>query len=491
MNQSGKRQPRVLVIGAGVAGIVATIKLREAGFDDITVVEKASALGGTWRENTYPGVACDVPSHLYSYSFAPNPQWSHTFAPGWEIQEYLEQVASEFGVAHMIRYDTEVVDLTYRPGGWRATTSAGDVFDAEVVIAATGVLHHPAYPDIDGLDSFDGPCFHSARWDHEATVDGARVGIVGAGSSTIQITTTIADRVGSLTLFQRTPQWVLPVPNDPIDPADQQRLAEDPNAIDERRAYLAEVFEENFANVVVDADSPQLQVIQELCRANLEDNISDPDLRERLRPDYRAACKRLVVSPGYYQAIDRNNVDVVTDKILRFEPSGIRTADGRLHDLDVIVLATGYRVDQFLRPISVTGRDGTMLEQLWADRPSAYLSMSIPGFPNLFLLNGPNGPVGNFSLIEVAELQVTYLCQLLERLQDGMADEICATERAAEEFEDERVEAAKHTVWMTGCRSWYLDDRGIPAAWPWTFGRYREVLAHPNQDHYEFRGTAC
>lgn len=489
MSQSPDGGPRVLVIGAGVAGLVAAIRLRESGIEDVVVVEKAERLGGTWRENTYPGVACDVPSHLYSYSFAPNPDWSHTYAPGDEILAYLEAVADQHGLRDLIRYGTEVTRLHHEPGGWSAETAGGETLRADVVIAATGVLHHPAYPDIEGLDRFDGPCFHSARWDHGVAIDGAKVGIIGAGSTAVQITTAIVDRVAELHLFQRTPQWVLAVPNDPTDAEERRYLASEPEAIVTRRADLARTFEDNFADVVIDADAPGLALIEALCRANLEEHVTDPELRERLRPDHRAACKRLVISPGYYQAVSRSHVSVVTDGIARVEPDGIRTVDGQVHGIDVLVLATGFRVDRFLRPIEVTGTHGTTLEQAWAGRPTAYLGMSIPGFPNLFLLNGPNGPVGNFSLIEVAELQMSYLLQLLDLLRDPDVDEVVATAEATNRFEEERTEAARHTIWATGCRSWYLDDRGIPAAWPWTFQRYRDTLARPSLEHYELRSV--
>lgn len=479
----------MLVIGAGVAGIVAAIRFREAGYEDVTVVEKAHRLGGTWRENTYPGVACDVPSHLYSYSFAPNPDWSHTFAPGDEILAYLEGVADDHGVTETIRFGTEIRSLRFDAGTWTATTSTGDVLEAEIVLAATGVLHHPNEPDLPGLGDFTGRWFHSARWDHDVELDGARVGIVGAGSTAVQITTAIAERVDHLTLFQRTPQWVLAVPNDPVSDAERRQLAADPSAIAERRAHYAEVFEATFADVVIDAESPQLEVLQDLCEQNLEAHVRDPELRARLRPDHRAACKRLVVSPGYYQAVVRDNVSVATEAIEQVEPSGVRTADGVLHEVDVLVLATGFRVDRFLRPIEVTGRDGVSLDEVWAERPSAYLGVSVPDFPNLFLLNGPNGPVGNFSLIEVAELQVDYLRQLLDPVRAGEADAVVARHDVAERFEAERTEAAGRTVWVTGCRSWYLDDRGIPAAWPWTFGAYRKALAAPDPDAYELLGS--
>jgi cation diffusion facilitator CzcD-associated flavoprotein CzcO len=477
---------RVVVVGAGMAGILSAVKLAEAGFDDVVVYEKADRLGGTWRENTYPGVACDVPSHLYSYSFAPNADWSHTFSPGPEIHAYLEDVARRFGVDERIRYGTEVTRLEFRNDGrWAVETSDGGRDTADVVIAATGVLHHPRYPDIEGLDDFDGAVFHSARWDHSVVLEGARVGVVGTGSSAVQIVGAVVDTVADLYLFQRTAQWILPVPNNPVTDQDRARYHEDPGEMRELRAQLSKTFTDGFANAVVNKDSPQMKALEEMCRANLESGVADPELRERLRPSYRAACKRLVISPNFYPAMQRPNAHLVTAGIERVEKQGVRTDDGELHELDVLVLATGFRVDRFMRPIEVVGRGGVSLDAVWAKRPSAYLSISIPEFPNLFMLNGPNGPVGNFSLIDVAELQFGYIMQLVERLAAGEWREVSATQEAMERFEAERVEAASNTVWVTGCRSWYLDDRGIPAVWPWTFDRFRAEMSAPNLDHDE------
>jgi len=480
------RRPRLVVIGAGMAGVLSAVKLAEAGLDDVVVYEKADRLGGTWRENTYPGVACDVPSHLYSYSFAPNAEWSHTFSPGPEIREYMEAVAARFGVDRRIRYGTEVSRLEFGSDGrWRVETSDGGRDEADVVIAATGVLHHPRYPDIDGLDDFAGALFHSARWDHSVPLEGARLGVIGTGSSAVQIVGAVVDTVAELHLFQRTAQWILPVPNNPITDDDRARYREDPTEMRAMREQLDKTFTEGFANAVVDKDSPQMKALEAMCRANLEGQVADPDLRERLRPTYRAACKRLVISPNFYEAIQHPNADLVTAGIERVEKGGVRTVDGRLHELDVLVLATGFRVDRFMRPIDVVGRDGVSLDTVWAKRPSAYLSVSIPEFPNLFMLNGPNGPVGNFSLIDVAEMQFEYIMQLVEGLADGRWTQVSATREAAERFEAERVERAKNTIWVTGCRSWYLDDRGIPAVWPWTFDRFREEMSQPKLEHYE------
>jgi cation diffusion facilitator CzcD-associated flavoprotein CzcO len=475
------RKPlRTVIIGAGMAGVASAIKLRESGHHDLTIYEKGDSVGGTWRENTYPGIACDVPAHLYTYSFAPNPEWSHMFAPGPEIRDYLERVALDHGLDRAIVFGAEVSTLEWVGGRWHLGLADGSSDVADVVIAATGVLHHPAHPDIEGLDDFDGSAFHSARWDHSVTIDGARVGVVGTGSSAVQIVSAIAERVGRLDLFQRTPQWIMPLPNAEATEEEKARYRDDPELLAARRVELSSSFVERFADAVVDADSPVAKLMEDVCRANLETTIVDPELRERLRPDYRAACKRLVVSPDFYSAIQRPNARLVTEPIERIERRGVRTADGSLHELDVIVLATGFRVDRFLRPIDVTGRGGVRLEDRWAKRPSAYLSVSIPEFPNLFLINGPNGPVGNFSLIDVAEMQIDYILQLMRLLGDGSCAEVSATASAAERVEADRVEAAKRTIWMTGCRSWYLDDRGVPAAWPWRMEHFREVMAAPD-----------
>jgi cation diffusion facilitator CzcD-associated flavoprotein CzcO len=488
MERSGRSVPlRFAIIGAGMSGILSAIKLREAGYDDFTVYEKADRLGGTWRENTYPGISCDVPSHLYSYSFEPNPEWSHRFSPGDEIQAYFEGVARRHGVTPRIRFGAEVVRLAFTGGRWQLTLKDGGRDEVDVVIAATGVLHHPKYPEIEGLDSFEGACFHSARWDHGVKIDGRRVGIIGTGSSAVQIVGAIAERVAKLVLFQRTAQWIMPQENPAYSEAERAEFRRHPELVDKLHAELAQLFSA-FSNGLVDMNSPQMKAIEDACLANLEQSVRDPALREKLLPTYKAACKRLVMSADFYQAIQQPQAEVVTEGILRVEPEGVRTKDGRLHALDVLVLATGFRVDRFLRPIEVIGRDGLRLDGVWKERPTAYLSISIPGFPNLFMLNGPNGPVGNFSLIEVAELQLGYVLQLVERLRSGRCREICPSEEATARFEAARTEAARHTIWGSGCRSWYLDDRGVPMSWPWTFDHFREEMAAPKLEAYEQRG---
>ncbi|MHB8593923.1 MAG: flavin-containing monooxygenase, partial [Acidimicrobiales bacterium] len=401
---------------------------------------------------------------------------------------YFEDVARRYGVERRIKYGAEVRRLEFHGGCWHLETTDGQHDIVDFVIAATGVLHHPSYPDIEGLDTFCGALFHSARWDHGVGLAGRRLGVIGTGSTAVQIVSSVTDTVGELHLFQRTPQWVLPVDNPVIADADNARYRADPATMKQVRDELSRTFEDNFANAVVDADSPQIKLLEELCLANLEEKVSDPELREKLRPSYRAACKRLVISSNFYQAIQRPNARLVTEPIDRIEPTGVRSADGRLHELDVLVLATGFRVDRFMRPIEVVGRDGISLDDVWAARPSAYLAISVPEFPNLFMLNGPNGPVGNFSLIDVAELQFGYIMQLVDLVRSGRCREVSASHDAADRFEADRVEAAKGTVWVTGCRSWYLDDRGVPAVWPWGFDRFRQEMSRPALADYELVG---
>jgi cation diffusion facilitator CzcD-associated flavoprotein CzcO len=476
-------EPRFAVIGAGMSGILAAIRLREAGYD-FTVFEKADKVGGTWRENTYPGIACDVPSHLYSYSFELNPDWSYMSSPGGEIQQYFENIVERHGLESSMRFGDPVVRCEWNGGQWEVETGSGYADRFEWVIAATGILHHPKLPDIEGLDSFAGDEFHSARWDHSVPLDGRRIGVVGTGSSGVQITGALAPRAGKFSLFQRTAQWVVPV--EQVAYTDEQKAAFRTNSdqLQQLHDQLAVEFNDGFATAVLDGESEAIDNIEIACTEALETRIADPELREKLRPDYRPACKRLVISHNFYDAIQLENTELVTEPIERIEPTGVRTSDGRLHELDVLVLATGFHVDRFMRPMTIVGCDGVLLDAVWKERPSAYLSVAVPGFPNFFMLNGPNSPVGNFSLIQTAEMQFAYVLQLVERVKSGELDAAMPTDEAMTRFDEERTEAAKHTVWATGCNSWYLDDRGIPFAWPFPFARFRAEMTEPKLEDY-------
>ena len=486
-SKSATASPRFIIIGAGMAGVLSAIKLREAGLDNFAVYEKADRLGGTWRENTYPGLTCDVPSHLYSYSFAYNSEWSQRFAPGSEIQAYFEDVAHRYDVDSSIRFGAEITRCEFENGRWTVETEDGLVDHADFIIAATGVLHHPNIPEFPGMDSFEGEVFHSARWNHDVKLAGSRAGVVGTGSTATQIVSALVDEVASLTLFQRTAQWVIQIDNPPYSDDEKDEFRKNPAAIDAVREEVSRAFIDGFANALVDASSPVIEAIHDACQANLENSVKDPELREKLRPTYRAACKRLVMSETFYDAIQRPNASVVTENIDRFEKSGLRTKDGQLHELDFLVLATGFRVDQFMRPMKVVGRNGLMLNEVWKDGPYAYMAISVPDFPNFFMLNGPNGPVGNFSLIDVAELQVAYIMQLVDQVRSGKCREVCISSEASERFDADRIEAAKNTIWSSGCSSWYLDDRGVPTAWPWTYDHFVEEMKAPRLADYELK----
>ena len=481
-----ERDLRVVVIGAGMAGILVGIRLLAQGHRNFAIYEKAASLGGTWRENTYPGLTCDVPSHAYTYSFEPNPDWTSEMPAGPEIRAYFERTAQKYGVASAIAFGEEVIECAYRDGQWHIATQRGTRDTADVVIAATGILHHPAYPAIEGLESFAGACFHSARWDHSVPLDGKRIGVIGSGSTGVQIVSALVPRAARLSHFQRTAQWIMPATNEPYSEELKDRLRRDPELLKQMQndpAYVEMAW--GWSEAVVDATSPMMEQTEAYALANLESCVADPVLREKLRPDHRAGCKRLVRSTDYYQAIQHPNATLVTEAIARIEPAGLRTADGTLHELDVLVLATGFHAHQFMRPMNVTGRNGVALNDVWAKRPTAYLSLSVPEFPNFFMLNGPTSPVGNFSLIDVAERQWAYVEQLLALLADGSAREIAASADALARYEQQRIEAARNTVWASGCNSWYLDAEGVPASWPWSYRRFAEEMTRPRLEDYE------
>jgi cation diffusion facilitator CzcD-associated flavoprotein CzcO len=477
---------RVVVIGAGMAGILAGIKLQEMGFDDIAIYEKADRIGGTWRENTYPGLTCDVPSHHYTYSFERNPDWTRHLPPGPEIQDYFQRTCDKYGVTPLIRFNTEITRAEWRDGGWDLELGNEETDRAEIVIAATGVLHHPDIPNIPGMEDFASALFHTARWDHSVNLEGRRVGIVGMGSTGVQLISALAGVAGKLFHFVRTPQWIMPMRNGTYSEEQRAAFRADPAALEaymDVATYNANV--ENYTLGITQPDSDGARFFRQACFDNLE-SIEDPKLREALRPDHEPMCKRLVFSPDYYDKIQHPDCRLVRGEIERIEATGIRMLDGELYELDVIALATGFRADQFMRPMTIIGQDGLDLETLWARKPVAYLAVSMPDFPNFFMLNGPNGPVGNYSLIDIAEHQWGYIAQLIERIQCGEAHAICPTRAAMDDFEAARSAAAKQTVWYTGgCRSWYLSADGIPSSWPWNYSKFITDMETPKWEDFD------
>lgn len=485
------RQLRTIVIGAGMAGMLAGIKLRERGDTDFTIYEKGASVGGTWRENSYPGLTCDVPAHSYTYSFAFNPEWSAYFAPGPEIHAYFTAMAERYGLNDHLQFNSEVERCDWRDGRWHIRLKDGRQDVCDILVAATGVLHHPRYPDIPGLNSFAGPCFHSARWDHDVALDGKRIGVIGTGSTGVQIVSALADRVEKLVQFQRSAQWIMPTVEQIYSDEDRRAFREDPSIIENLRdGPEAQARRKRFTSAIIDVDSPQLAEIQAIVEKNLEDSVADPVLREKLRPDYRVACKRLVYSAHYYDAVQKPTVFVETGAIAAVEPDGVRMRDGTFHPIDVLVLATGFQVDRFVRPMKFYGENGLDLDDYWNEGPRAYYAVTIPHFPNLVTLNGPTGPVGNFSLIEIAERQWRYLDQLVDRVRSGEIASFAPTEEALIDYEARRTERAKGTVFASGCSSWYLDKNGVPQVWPWNWDYFVDVMSAPRIEDYELVSAA-
>lgn len=476
------KSPRVVIIGSGMSGILMGIKLREAGIDDFTIYEKAEKLGGTWRENTYPGIACDVASHHYCYTFEPNPDWSHRYPPGAEIQAYFERVAEKYGVMAHIKFNKEVASARWDGSLWHVETQDGEKAVADIVISAAGVLHHPAYPDIEGLDTFEGHMWHTARWDHSVDLAGKRVGIIGTGSTASQIVPAIIDKVKKLTVFQRTAQWMHPLPDKRYSEREQRRFKRFPLLMKFLYHWYYFLLEQSFSKVVVGKKSAK--ALNKRCMENLM-QVKDPELRAKLTPDYTPGCKRMIFSSDFYPAIQKPNAELVTERIARIQPKGVVTDDGRFHELDILVLSTGFKADSFLRPVEVVGENGVTLEDVWKDGPKAYRSVAVPGMPNFFMLIGPHSPIGNLSLISIAEWQAKYIMELIDKVR---ADRVALTpsEEATNRLNAAMKDAAKNTVWVTGCKSWYLDKDGNPALYPWEPSRfYREMKRSPEFADYK------
>ncbi len=470
---------RILVIGAGMSGILATIKLREAGYRQIKVYEKASAVGGTWRDNTYPGLKCDVPAHMFTYSFAPNPAYTTRFPNGSEIRDYLERVYHEYNVGEHVLFNKAIVSLHFEQGQWCSLDSDGVVEAFDMVICATGILHHPEFPAIEGIETFQGTSFHTARWNHTENLTGKRIGVIGSGATAAQIVPELV-RIGKqVTIFQRTPQWIFPMPNKVYSESEVARIRRSPSLATRLRHRYSKIFQYTFARAVIGNKLLQT-AIEAFCRNHLNRKVKDPVLRKRLTPDYRAGCKRLIFGKGFYQALQQPNASLETTPISTIEPDGIRTKDGKLHACDVIVYATGFKAHAYMRPMRVVGRENQSLDDAWKQGAFAHRSTSIPGFPNFFILFGPYSPIGNYSAISVAEVQIKYVLEQLCELKKSGNDLIEPLVSATVQLTEQMNKAMKKTVWISGCNSWYMNEQGNTPMWPWTFERYERDMSQVN-----------
>jgi cation diffusion facilitator CzcD-associated flavoprotein CzcO len=482
-------KPTVAIIGAGMSGLCMAIKLQDAGIDTFTIFEKADEVGGTWRDNTYPGLTCDVPSRYYSYSFRPNPDWSHLLPPGPEIQEYFRRVAIERGVRARIRFGTDVTAAMYRDGRWWLTTDEGEEEEPfDVLVTATGVLRVPRYPDIAGLDSFAGPTFHSSRWDHSVSLPDKRIGVIGTGSTGVQITAALGGNVKQLKVFQRTAQWVLPFPNPRYKAATKAALRRFPSLNALGYGFWGRFFRSVPGRAPI-RPGWQRNMLQASCRWNLRLSVRDPELRQKLTPAHQPMCKRLIMASTYYAAVKKAAVDIVTDPIERVEPRGVVTADGTLHELDLLVLATGFDARAYVRPMAIVGEHGRTLDEAWEDGPTAYRSVAVPGFPNMFMMMGPHSPIGNQSLVPVAESQADFALWWIRRIADGSITAAAPTEAASKDYNEDMKASMPQTVWVTGCSSWYLGKDGLPELFPWAPERHQELLKSPDLGDFDIRSA--
>ena len=467
--------PSIAVVGGGFGGVAAIMMLRRAGFADVTVFERGERIGGVWNHNTYPGAACDVPSHLYEFSFAPNPRWSRRYAPQAEIQAYLEDIVDREGVRDRIRTGVEVRSATWdaERAKWTLETSNGG-FQADVLLTACGQLSVPSVPAIPGLDDFAGAAFHTAQWRHDVPLVGRRVAMVGTGCSAIQAGPAIAPSVRQLDIYQRSPGWTFPR----MDYAYRdrtKRLLERFPALQRADRAGNFAFHELGAAAMTSRSPWLLPAFRAICRRQINKAIDDPELRAKVTPTDEIGCKRVMLTDEWYPTLTRPNVSLVTDRIERIMPGGVRTIDGVERPADVIVLATGFKTHGFVTPMDVIGAGGASLTERWNGRPRAYLGLSVPGFPNLFLIYGPNTNGGTGSVIYTIEAGVQHVIAALRSMQMAAAATIEVEPAAAEEFEDELRAALAGTVWHTGCTSWYIDENGHdPNQWPWLWSAYRQ-----------------
>jgi cation diffusion facilitator CzcD-associated flavoprotein CzcO len=476
---------KVAIIGAGMSGLCMAAKLQDAGIDSFTIFEKADDVGGTWRDNTYPGLACDVPSRYYAYSFRPNPNWTHLLPPGPEIRDYFRQVTDERGIRPHIRFGASVTRAEYDDGKWLLTTAGGEqTFD--VLVTATGALRLPRYPDIPGRDTFAGFAFHSSRWDHSVSLPDKRIGLIGTGSTGVQITAELGGKVRQLTVFQRTAQWVCPLPNGRYSALTRAALSRWPALNGPGYRFWGWFFRSTIGYAPI-RPGLRRRLIQAMCRWNLRLSVRDPKLRAKLTPNDQPMCKRLVMSGHFYRSVQQPGVEVVIDTIDHIEPRGIVTTDGTLHELDLLVYATGFDAHAYVRPLQVIGEGGLTLDEAWVDGPVAYRSVAVPGFPNLFMLIGPHSPIGNQSLIPVAEDQADYAMWWIQQLRDGRVVAAAPTEAATKEYNESMKAAMPATVWVTGCSSWYLGKDGLPDLFPWTPETHRELLRQPELADFDVR----
>ncbi|MCU0680975.1 MAG: NAD(P)/FAD-dependent oxidoreductase [Polyangiaceae bacterium] len=471
----GVENRHVVIVGAGFAGLCMAIRLKQAGLSDFTVLERGERLGGTWRDNDYPGAACDVRSHLYSFSFEPNPGWSRSFAPQAEILGYLERCADRYGLRPHLELGVDVQGASFdeASGLWSITTGDGRVRRARWLVSGCGGLSRPSLPAIEGLGRFEGPVFHSARWRHDVSLEGQRVAVVGTGASAIQIVPALAPKAGRLTLFQRTPPWVMPKADGPIGPRARALFGALPWS--QRLARLACYLRNELVGTGFVGHTPLLRLVERLARRHLAASVPDPVLRAKVTPDYRLGCKRILISDDYYQALARPNVELVTAPVAALRARAVVDAEGRAWPADAVVFATGFQAAEAAPPFEVRGRGGVNLADAWREGPEAFLGTTVAGFPNLFLIVGPNTGLGHSSMVLMIESQAQYIVSAIETMRARSLKAVEVRREAQADYNRGLQRRLAGTVWAQGgCTSWYQTRAGKNTTlWPGYTWEYR------------------
>jgi cyclohexanone monooxygenase len=477
INGRAPRHVRVGILGAGFGGLGTAIRLKQRGEDDFLIFERSSGVGGTWWANTYPGCQCDIPSHLYSFSFAPNPDWTRTYPKQPELRDYLRRTAEQFGVFEKVRFETEVTAAVWdeEASRWRIETSQGP-YTADLLVAAPGPLSEPSLPDLPGLDSFAGTLFHTATWNHDHDLRGRRVAVVGTGASAIQAVPEVAQVAAHLDVIQRTPPWVVPHRDRPITRAERFLYKAFPPL---QRAVRAGVYFARELLVPGLVYRPQLlKVVEKVARKHIADQVPDPELRAKVTPDYTIGCKRILPSNKWYPALGRDNVELVTDGIAEITPDGYVTTAGVQHEVDTIIFATGFYVTDIPLADIVTGKDDKKLADVWHRSPQAYRGTAMAGFPNLFLLVGPNVGLGHNSIVFMIEAQINYLLGALDAMDARGAGRVEVRDDAVKAYNEHLQAKMGQTVWNSGgCASWYIDAEGRNTTiWPdFTFRFWKQT----------------
>jgi cation diffusion facilitator CzcD-associated flavoprotein CzcO len=479
---------RIAIVGTGFAGLGMAARLKREGIDDFVVLERNEDVGGTWWDNSYPGCQCDVPSHLYSFSFAPNPSWSRTYSLQPEIRDYLRDCAERFGLMPHIRFGCELTSASWddEDGLWRLETSDGEL-TVQILVAGVGPLSEPALPDVPGIEHFQGKMFHSARWDHEHDLTGERVGVIGTGASAIQFVPRIQPRVGRMHVFQRTPPWVLPHTDRPVTRVERRLYRSFPRL--QRLVRLGIYASREWVVLGLAYRRWMMKLPERLARRHLRRQVGDPELRSKLTPDYTIGCKRILLSNDWYPALSKPNVDVVTEGVREVRESSVVTESGDEIELDTLIMGTGFRVTDFPAADNLRGREGRSLNEVWQGSPQAYLGTSIAGFPNLFMLLGPNTGLGHTSVVFMIEAQIAHVVRCLRTMEARDVQAVEVRPEVQRAFNDQLQQQLEGTVWNAGgCQSWYMDRNGRNTTiWPrftWQFLRQARDF---DPEEYTFR----